>query len=231
MNNLDLTMSLQRFAILLIPMLLGIICHEVAHGWAALRQGDPTAAMVGRLTLNPRKHLDPMGSAFFLLTFFTGSPVVIGWAKPVPINPRRFRHYRQGMITVSVAGSLANFTLAVLFGLGLFIYTRITGGMPPARGSAEFFIGAMLFYGISINATLAWFNLIPIPPLDGSKILANILPRQLALAYESIARYGFIILIALMFFGLFRVVLWPLVSHTVSIILRMYGLHWMPWFF
>ena len=231
MNNFDLAHALQRFAILLIPMLLGIICHEVAHGWAALRQGDPTAAMLGRLTLNPRKHLDPMGSAFFLLTFFTGSPVVIGWAKPVPVNPRHFQSYRKGMIMVSVAGPLANFTLAVLFGLGLFIYTRITGGMRPISGSAEFFIGSMLFYGISINATLAWFNLIPIPPLDGSKILANILPRRLALAYESIARYGFIILIMLMLIGLFRVVLFPLVSYTVSIVLRIYGLYWMPWLF
>ena len=231
MNSLDLAHVLQRFAILLIPMLLGIVCHEVAHGWAALRQGDPTAAMLGRLTLNPGKHLDPMGSAFFLLTFFTGSPAVIGWAKPVPVNPRHFRNYRKGMITVAVAGPLANFTLAVFFGLGLLIYTRAMGGVRPTPGSAEFFIGSMLFYGISINATLAWFNLIPIPPLDGSKILANVLPRKMALVYESIARYGLIILVALMLLGVFRVVLWPLVSYTVSIVLRIYGLHWMPWLF
>jgi Zn-dependent protease len=165
-----------------------------------------------------------MGSLFFLMTFFMASPVVIGWAKPVPINPRHFRDYRKGMITVAVAGPLANFALALLFGLLLTAYIQMTGGMAQPRGTGLYFLGSLLFAGISINVTLAWFNLIPIPPLDGSKILANILPRELAIAYESIARYGFFILIALMFLGLFRVVLYPLVINTVGLILKIYGL-------
>jgi Zn-dependent protease len=199
-----------------VPALFGIICHETAHGWAAYAQGDPTARHMGRLTLNPIRHIDPVGSAVFALTALT-SPVVIGWAKPVPVNPRYFRNPRQGMMLVSVAGPLANLLVALLCALIL----RIAKG---ATGPAAAFIAQGAYYGLFINCTLAWFNLLPVPPLDGSHILAGFLPEDLARRYEGIGRYGMMIIILLLASGLFSKVLWPLVDNTVVVIAAIAGL-------
>lgn len=179
-----------------VPLLLGITCHEVAHGYVAYRFGDPTAKNAGRLTLNPLKHLDPLGTLVLVLTR------MIGWAKPVPINPAYFQNPRQGIFWVSLAGPLANFGLAAGFYLIFNILNIIQPAM--AKGYADSLITPAIlisFYGIIINIILGIFNLFPIPPLDGSKMLATLLPGRLAGQYMRIEKYGFIILILLILTG------------------------------
>lgn len=210
--------AVYNFSLAFIPAIFGIICHEVAHGWVAYKQGDPTAKTLGRLTLNPLPHIDPMGLAVFVLTAIT-SPFVIGWAKPVPVNPRYFKHPREGMVFVSVAGPLANFLVALLCAC---IVRLITVFFDPTPADAVLtFILTSASVGVWINCTLAWFNLMPVPPLDGSHIVAGLLPAPLARAYEGLARYGMLIIIGLLYFGLFSRVLRPLVRNSVDIIISL----------
>lgn len=210
-------------AIALVPALLGIILHEIAHGWVARLCGDPTAASMGRLTLNPIPHIDPMGLAVFGLTSLSGA-FVFGWAKPVPVDPRYFRHPERDMMLVSLAGPMANFLLAIAFGLGLLAALH---ALPPAQWKNHnwhIFLLSSLQAGVIINFGLGWLNLIPIPPLDGSKILAYFLPRQLAWRYMEIGRYGFIILLVLLATGFLGKVLGPLVIWSSATLLSLLGL-------
>lgn len=205
-------------SIAILPVLLGMILHEIAHGWVAWKMGDPTAKVLGRLTLNPLPHLDPMGSLFFLVTAFlsraSGTPFIFGWAKPVPIDPRRFRNFRQGMLLVSVAGAGANLLLALAFSF----FTKIVlifGRVPMHRAlGGESFLLDMCVMGVYINCTLAWFNLMPIPPLDGSKVLASIMPAPMARVYLSIERYGMIIVLLLFVTNLLPKIMMPLIRGT-----------------
>ncbi len=209
--------AVYNFSIAFIPAIFGIICHEIAHGWVAYKQGDPTAKMLGRLTFNPIKHIDPMGLAMFVLTALAG-PFVIGWAKPVPVNPRFFKMPRQGMVFVAFAGPLTNFLVAIFFAIILRI---VVEGIQPADDNAFFnFLIMSATAGIWINCTLAWFNLMPVPPLDGSHIVAGVLPAPLAQAYESLGRYGMFIIIALLYFGLFARIIRPLVQDSVKLIMN-----------
>ncbi|NJB67736.1 Zn-dependent protease [Desulfobaculum xiamenense] len=200
-----------RIAILAVPFLLAVTCHEVAHGLAAYWYGDPTAKFAGRLTFNPIRHMDPMGTLVFLLTALT-SGFIIGWAKPVPINPRNFRDIRKGIIVVSAAGAAMNFLLAV----ALYAVFALMLAFPPAPGGmGEFFFVPLVNivrYGVLINVILGVFNLLPIPPLDGSKILAELLPPRLAYKYMQLERYGFIILLVLVMTGMLRFVFAPVLS-------------------
>ncbi|WP_045210837.1 site-2 protease family protein [Desulfonatronovibrio magnus] len=208
----DITQILRELAIVAVPLLAGITLHEVAHGYVAYRFGDPTAKNAGRLTLNPLKHLDPMGTIVLVVTR------MIGWAKPVPINPSYFENPRKGIFWVSLAGPMANFGLAVIFYLLFDIFRFMQGVM--SAGYADAFLGpAMLicFYGILINIILGIFNLFPIPPLDGSKMLATFLPGRLASQYMSLEKYGFIILILLIFLGVFR----GLFSHVAQFVYKL----------
>jgi Zn-dependent protease len=180
-----------------------IVTHELAHGWVAYKLGDPTAKDAGRLTLNPLAHLDPIGTVLLpALLVISRSPVIFGWARPVPVNPYNFRDPRKGMLLTSLAGPGANFMLAVLFA------AVFKTGIFPAHSLPWTF----LLYGILISLVLGLFNLIPIPPLDGGGIIASILPPELAGRYMRIERYGFLILIALLYLGLFDRVILPLVS-------------------
>lgn len=185
--------DLQGMLLTLPALLVGLTFHEFAHGYVAYRLGDPTAKNMGRLTLNPIRHLDPMGALFLLVFHF-------GWAKPVPVNPMNFNGDRQkGMLWVSLAGPATNLLIAIA--------TAAIWKLTEPRG---FIAVGTLFYLFSINIILAVFNIIPVPPLDGSKILAGILPRKYMHIIFNLEKYGFIILILLMFTGVTGMILTPL---------------------
>jgi Zn-dependent protease len=188
---------------MIVPLLFAVTIHEVAHGYVAYKMGDNTAMLAGRLSLNPIKHLDFFGSFFLpLLLKLTGSTIIFGYAKPVPVNFSNFRNYRKSTIYVSSAGVLANFALAIISGL---LFQILTHFQPLWHASflKPFVLDLyqMLGYSVLINLVLAVFNLIPIPPLDGSKILAMLLPVSLRLQYARMERFGMIIIISLLLTG------------------------------
>jgi Zn-dependent protease len=183
-----------RAALLIIPLLAAVTLHEVAHGYAAWLFGDPTAKAAGRLSLNPVRHLDPFGSLILPgLLILSGSPAIFGYAKPVPVNFRNLRDPRIGTIVVSAAGVAVNFACAVAAGLLYQFVSRFAGG------SALFLIITQLLYGFCIiSIVLGVFNLIPIPPLDGSNIVAALLPPGPRQTYERIGSFGILILLVLL---------------------------------
>jgi len=187
------------FFIIAIPLLYAVIFHELAHGWVAYRMGDPTAKSLGRLSLNPLKHLDPVGT---LMLFIFG----FGWAKPVPVNFNRLRDRHLGMILVSAAGIITNMLLAFF---ALFLYQLLS--LPPAGLSSQ-----LLYYFARINIILAAFNLIPLPPLDGSKILMGFASAGVRNFLFRFERYGFFIIIALLYLGVLTPVIrffeWMIIS-------------------
>lgn len=194
------------FLLLALPLLYSIIIHELAHGWVASRMGDQTARLMGRLSLNPLRHLDPVGTVMLFLFGF-------GWAKPVPVNFHNLREPRKGMIMVSSAGIIANLMLAFL---AVFLQRLLA----PAPSSV---LETLLYYMAQINIILASFNLIPIPPLDGSKILMGFSPPRLQYALSRLEPYGFFILIGLLYLGalnplisLFRAIIMSIISLVLS---------------
>jgi Zn-dependent protease len=172
------------FLVVALPLLYSVILHELAHGWAALLMGDPTARRAGRLSLNPLKHLDPVGTLMLLFFGF-------GWARPVPVNPANFRGNRAAMVFVSSAGIAVNLLLA-------FLSFLLLEAPPAALGETTVMMVAVM---ARINLILAAFNLIPIPPLDGSKILMGFLPSRIGVPFSRLEPYGFFILIGLLYFG------------------------------
>jgi Zn-dependent protease len=216
----DFKEAVRDLATLGLPFLVGIISHEVAHGYAALCFGDTTARDAGRLSANPLRHLDPAGTLFFIVTvIFPG--FVFGWAKPVPVNPLRYRgDPRLAEIVVSAAGAAANLAWLVLF-LLLFAAIKHTAPWPGALG--EYFLSplaAIAEAGVWVNTSLAFFNLLPIPPLDGSHILAALLPPDLARRYMALSRFGFLILILLLTTGVLRHVLAPVYTMIYSLLVN-----------
>lgn len=192
--------NLNQIVVMIVPLLFSVTIHEVAHGYIALRMGDHTAQKAGRLTLNPIKHLDFFGSLLLpLILKLTGSPVIFGYAKPVPVNFSNLRNIRKGTIYVASAGVLANFILAILSGI-LFQILNYYKLLWQTSIFNPFIMDlySMLFYSVVINLVLAIFNLIPIPPLDGSKILAMCLPASIRGQYARLERFGMIIIIFLL---------------------------------
>ncbi|MGB9629772.1 MAG: site-2 protease family protein [Thermodesulfobacteriota bacterium] len=186
------------FLLLVIPLLYSVVIHEVAHGWVAKWMGDPTAKWMGRLSLNPVKHLDPIGT---LMLFIAG----FGWAKPVPVNPNNFSDRRKGLILVSSAGILAN----ILMAFGALLVHRLFD-LPPLG------MAAVIVYTVAhINITLAALNLIPIPPLDGSKILMGFAPAETRYLLARLEPYGFFIIVGLLFLGLLH----PFISFLRGLII------------
>ena len=190
---------MQEFLIALPVLLFSMVAHEYAHGYAALREGDPTALMLGRLTLNPIRHIDPFMTVLLPLLMFaaSGGRVIFGGAKPVPVNPRNYRQYRRGDLIVSSAGIVVNLALfAVCTALTIGI-----GMVGKAAGSSGLLVllQRMIAWGIWLNVLLAFFNLIPIPPLDGSHILYQLLPAELGARYRQVGRYGAAVLLLVVF--------------------------------
>lgn len=171
---------------------MSVVIHEVSHGYAALALGDSTAKYEGRLTLNPLRHLDPVGSFLVPLVGYYLGGFIIGWAKPVPYNPYNLKNAKWGEAVVAIAGPISNVFLAVIFGLLI----RFSSGSTFMNQSFFNLAG----FVVLINITLAIFNLMPIPPLDGSKILSSILPYKWSAWFQSLERYGFVMLIIFVFF-------------------------------
>jgi Zn-dependent protease len=196
------------------PLLFALTFHEFAHGFIAYRLGDPTARDAGRLTLNPLKHLDPLGTiAFFFIKF--------GWAKPVPVNPSYFQNPKKDMLWVALAGPVTNLALAVVSAI-LTKATWTLASILPYSSAAEAILvplNSMLIASVWINLVLCIFNFLPIPPLDGSRILMGLLPNHLALSYMRIERFGFIIIIVLAFSGVLSKVIVPIISFANSLLL------------
>lgn len=199
------------FLVIVPVLLLSVVIHEVAHAWQALREGDTTARDLGRITLNPIPHLDPVGSIIVpvVLHLLPGN-FLFGWAKPVPVNPRNYRNYRAGDIRVSLAGIVANLGLVVAFALGLAVLPLVSSVLP-LGGQLGSTIFSILSYGVFINLILAYFNLIPIPPLDGSHVVCHLLPPSLGARYRALGRYGITILFLMLvvFPGAFATLLSP----------------------
>jgi Zn-dependent protease len=186
------------FILLAVPLMYSVVLHELAHGWVAWRMGDPTAKLQGRLSLNPLRHLDPVGTIMLFIFGF-------GWARPVPVNFNYIRDEKKGLILVSSAGIIMNMLLAFL---AFFLYRLLT----PSPGEVA---ATLLSYMAQINIMLAAFNLIPIPPLDGSKILMGLLPQRLRYSFSRLEPYGFFIIIGLLFLGALN----PLIAFFRGIIL------------
>jgi Zn-dependent protease len=191
-----------EFLIALPVLLASMVAHEYAHGYAALRQGDATAMRLGRLTLNPAKHIDPLLTILMPLALFFGTngQIIFGGAKPVPVDPRNYRSYRRGDLIVSSAGIVTNLALAVICSVAVVG----VGALGLAAGSDGTGVLAVLqrafFWGVWLNLLLAFFNLIPIPPLDGSHLLVHALPPAAASAYRRMSRYGVLVLLGVVFF-------------------------------
>lgn len=195
------------------PILLALTLHEYAHGYVAYRFGDPTAKAGGRLTLNPIKHLDPIGTiAFFLIN--------IGWAKPVPVNGAYFKNPRKDMIWVALAGPLSNLVLAVASAIVAKIILHVSQSMPDSLVTEAVLVPlfAMVQASVWINLVLCIFNFLPIPPLDGSRILMGLLPESLTGAYASFERYGFIIILLLAFTGNLSKLIYPVINFAGSML-------------
>lgn len=180
-----------RAAAWIVPLVIAIVFHEVAHGWAARWLGDPTAHEQRRLSFNPIRHVDPIGTVVLPLGLAVAGAPVFGWAKPVPVDATRLRDPRWGMVLVALAGPGMNLALAVAAALAI----GILGALSAGAGAA--FLVANLFNFVLVNVFLALFNLLPVPPLDGSHVLEGLLPRRLASEYAKLARYGLLLVILL----------------------------------
>lgn len=196
--------SLERIFLTLPGILLGLTVHEYSHALSAYYLGDDTAKSYGRLSLNPIKHIDPIG---FLMLLFAG----FGWAKPVPINPNKFKNRKLGYFIVSICGPLSNFILATILTVLLGFQIVLINNEILER---------IIFFAIYINLVLGIFNLFPIPPLDGSKMLLLILPDNMEMIYQKLERYSYIVLLLLLYFGVIGKVLFPLVQFALNYILR-----------
>ena len=204
----------QKIIIYSIPVIFAITVHEAAHGWMASKLGDQTARLLGRLTLNPIKHIDPVGTIIVPIVMLIFTPFLLGWAKPVPVDWRNLRKPRRDMAWVAVAGPVANLIMLVLW--ALLAKSIMASGLGDARYAPPFMEMAMT--GISINIILMALNLIPLPPLDGSRIVSSLLPPRLAILYNSLEPYGLILILILMMTGILDNLIVPIIYRLQRLI-------------
>jgi Zn-dependent protease len=196
---------MQRIAVWALPVLFAITVHEVAHGWMARRLGDPTAMMLGRLTLNPVKHIDPIGTVLVPGILLMAGGFIFGWAKPVPVTWENLKHPKRDMAVVALAGPMANLLMAIFWALVMKVGFTLGGGL-------EWVAIPMIYMGIAgiaINVILMVLNLLPLPPLDGGRVLAGVLPGPWAWQLGRLEPYGIIIVLGLLFTGVLRQLLGP----------------------
>lgn len=207
MQGIDIVGFLQRLPIYIVPLLFAITVHEVAHGWVAKHRGDPTALFAGRLTLNPAKHIDPIGTLLIplVMLLMSGGRMAIGWAKPVPVAFQNLRNPRSDMILVAAAGPGVNLLMALGWSLLISLQLTFFG----INGPVSEYLLQMFVFGIRINILLAVFNMLPIPPLDGGRVLAGLLPPGPSRVLDAIEPYGFMVVIGLWFLGVLPVVIEP----------------------
>lgn len=217
----DISGSIQKLFIWVIPVLFAVTVHETAHGWVASKLGDRTALLMGRLTLNPFKHIDLLGTVIVpLLCVFLGG-FVFGWAKPVPIDWRNLKNPRRDMALVAAAGPGANLLMALFWAMIAKIFLELTqNGFPNGK-----IMVAMGLAGISINLMLLLLNLIPIPPLDGSRVVSSFLDKKLAIMYDSLEPYGFMILMSMVFLGILNMILQGPYMAFLQGIYQLFSLH------
>ena len=197
-------------------LVFSVIIHEVAHGYVAYKCGDNTARLAGRLTLNPVPHIDIFGSIILPLCLMLFHAPVFGWAKPVPVNTRYFKNYKKDVISVSLAGVTANFLLAIVASIIMFIIRIILTDSASVLVSAHY----ILQYVVIINVVLGVLNLIPIPPLDGSRVFFFMLPKDLAYKYVKLEPYGFFIIFALLAIGVLDKILVPIINFIITILFK-----------
>lgn len=205
--------TVQQIAIAIIPLLLAIIVHEVAHGWVALQLGDSTAYLMGRLTLNPLKHIDPIGTILVPLVLILTVGFAFGWAKPVPVNFNNLRNRRRDTALVAVAGPFANLLMAIAWAL----IAKLASLLPDSITMLTSPLILMSMFGITINAILMVFNLIPIPPTDGGRITTSLLPPPLGYQLSRVEPYGLLIILVLLLSG----VIWKLLDMVIQTVMQL----------
>ena len=208
--------TIQKIAVYALPIIFAITVHEAAHGYAARYFGDFTAEKMGRISLNPLKHIDPFGTILLPALSVMLGGILFGWAKPVPVNFANLRNPKKDMLWVAAAGPASNLVMAILWAILLNYSTH-------APQSAAYFLAEMSWGGISINLVLMVLNLLPMPPLDGGRIAVSLLPNHLANKLARVEQYGFAILIVLMFTGILSKIISPMISFFEHIILRIFA--------
>lgn len=212
--------TIQQLSVAALPVLFAITVHEVAHGYIAYLLGDKTARALGRLTLNPLKHIDILGTIIVPLVLFALGGMIIGWAKPVPINSRHLKKPKRDLALIALAGPMANLFM-LLFWAAIGKVGVMLGHTSFPGAQAIYFMGLA---GIEINLILLMLNLLPIPPLDGGHVLAGLLPRKLAIKFEKMAPYGFIIVLLLLVFGVIGLIFGPVFNWLYVLVKTIFGI-------
>jgi Zn-dependent protease len=212
--------KIQLIAVSIIPLVFAITLHEAAHGWMANRLGDGTAKMMGRLSINPLRHIDPVGTVLVPMIMFLLGGFIFGWAKPVPVNTRNFKDPRKDMAAVAVAGPMSNLLMALAWA----IVWKLTYFLPESMLWAAVPLALMGQIGVLFNLILMVLNLLPIPPLDGSRVLAWLVPPRIASQLDRMEPFGIFIILALLFLGLWQFVISPATSWIGNLIMHLVNL-------